>query len=439
MPETTVSAPSQSGISLIESDREIAEYRLDCNGLKILLSENHAAPVVTLMVLYRVGSRNEGAGFTGATHFLEHMMFKGTDEYNPEQGRGIDDVLKPMGAAYNATTWFDRTNYFECVPSVHLEQCIAIEADRMRNLNLKQSDRDLEMTVVRNEFERSENEPDDVLDKEFWAIAFREHPYHWPTIGWKSEVEGVPISKLKDFYDTFYWPNNAVVLLVGDFETEPALSLIAKYFGKLTASPHPIPTVYTVEPPQEGERRFEVSRAGDLPRVGIGFHTPQATHPDIYALSAMSAILGGGRRSTRLYKRLVDTSMVSSVSAHLWELYDPALFEVSATVSPDAEPKEVEKIVLEEINKLVKEPPTKEELDRAKKANRKSTILQSADPLVWAQMIAEAEAAADWKWLLSYDDRFDEVTPADIQKVAAKYFARENRTVGYFIPKESDS
>lgn len=435
MAQKVLSKVPVSGVSLIDSEQDISEYRLDCNGLKILLCENHAAPVVTLMSLYKVGSRNEGAGFTGATHFLEHMMFKGTQEYNPEHGRGIDDILKPMGAVYNATTWFDRTNYFECMPSVHLEQCIVLEADRMRNLQLKQRDRDLEMTVVRNEFERSENEPDDVLDKEFWAAAFREHPYHWPTIGWKSEVEGVPMSKLRDFYDTFYWPNNAVVVLVGDFEPDKALSLLSKYFGKYPSSPHPIPTVYTVEPPQQGERRFDVSRAGDLPRVTVGFHTPAATDLDIYPLGAMAAILGGGRRSTRLYKRLVDTNMVSSVSAHQWELYDPALFEVSATISPDVDPKLVEKIILEEIAKLAKEPPTEEELTRAKKANRKSTILQSADPLVWAQMLAEAEAVADYKWLLSYDDRFDQVTARQIMKVAGKYFSRENRTVGYFIPK----
>jgi zinc protease len=424
------------GVSQVASAKGITEFRLDANGLKILLVPNHSAPVVTTMVLYRVGSRDEGAGFTGSTHFLEHLMFKGTTEHNSDKGNGLDDLLKPIGAVYNATTWFDRTNYFECAPREHLETCIMLEADRMRNLVLKQEDRDSEMTVVRNEFEIGENDPDDVLDKELWAVAFREHTYHWPTIGWRSEVEGVPMERLKQFYDTFYWPNNAVVLLVGDFEQDNALELIVKHFGKYTRSPHAIPTVYTVEPPQQGERRFEVRRGGDLPRVHTAFHIPNATHADIYPLAAMAAILGGTRRSSRLYKRLIDSGLASRAFAQNWELRDPGLFQVGATVAPDVKVEDVEAALLDEIAKLAAEPVTEAELERARKANRKSTVLQAADPLVWARMIGEAEASADWRWMVEYDDNFDKVTPADVQRVAQKYFSRDNRTVGIFIPKD---
>src|SRR5215470_13223698 len=232
---------SRLGIRQIQADKGIVEYRMAANGLKILLVENHSAPVVTTMVLYRVGSRDEAVGYTGATHFLEHMMFKGTRKHNPAKGNGLDDLLKPIGALYNATTWFDRTNYFEAVPSEHLELCIALEADRMRNLVLKQDDRDSEMTVVRNEFERGENEPDDIMQKDMYAMAFREHPYQIPTIGYRSDVENVPMARLRAFYETFYWPNNATVIVVGDFEPAKALKLVSKHFGKIRRSPKPIP------------------------------------------------------------------------------------------------------------------------------------------------------------------------------------------------------
>ena len=426
------------GYEWIGEAKGIAECRLKANGLRVLLVENHSAPVVTFMKLYRVGSRNEGAGNSGATHFLEHMMFKGTNAHNPADGRGFDDVLKPMGALYNATTWFDRTNYFECVGSEHLDTCIALEADRMRNLVLKKEDRDSEMSVVRNEFERGENDPDDVLDKEIWKNAFLEHPYHIPTIGWRSDVEGVPMERLKEFYDTFYWPNNCTVIVVGDFDPGTTLRQIAKHFGKIPASPKPIPEMYTVEPPQEGERRFKIRRAGDLARVGLAFHVPQANHPDNYPLAAMAAILGGTRRSSRLYKRLIDSGLASAASSMKWELRDPALFTVYATVSHDAKSEDVEAAVLDEVAKLAAEPVSDDELRRAKAANRKGTTLAAADPMAYARQIAEAEACANWHWLVEYDDKFDAVTPADIQRVARTYFGQDNRTVGYFTPKEEE-
>src|SRR5580704_3567319 len=197
----TVDKKSKGSPTRISEVKEVAEYRLD-NGLRVLIAENHSAPVATLLVVYRVGSRNEGVGYTGSTHFLEHMLFKGTGEHNAEKGNGMDDLLTQIGAHWNATTWFDRTSYYEVVPNDFLELCIALEADRMRNLRLRQVDRDSEMSVVRNELERGENHPEEALEKELYAIAFREHPYHHPTIGWRSDVEGVPMERLRQFYDT---------------------------------------------------------------------------------------------------------------------------------------------------------------------------------------------------------------------------------------------
>ncbi|RTL41857.1 MAG: insulinase family protein [Candidatus Melainabacteria bacterium] len=424
------------GFSKVQEAKGIVEYRLDSNGLKVLLSENHAKPVVTFMALFHVGSRNEAVGFTGSTHFLEHLMFKGTPAHNPQDGNGVFEMMKPLGNLLNATTWFDRTNYFECVPAEHLPLCIELEADRMRNLMLRVDDRNSEMTVVRNEMERGENEPDRVMMGEMFAVAFREHPYHHPTIGWRSDVEGVSLERMKEFYDVFYWPNNCTVMVRGDFDTVEALELIAKHYGKIPASPHPIPTVYTVEPPQEGERRFEINRPGDLPRVWAGFHIPQAAHEDTYALAAMRAVLGGsGSKSSRLYKRLIDSGLCASASASHMELRDPGLFMVSGTVSAEHSVDEVEAAMFDEVAKLAAEPVTLDELNRAKNANRKSTILGALDPMGWANMIAEGEASVDWKWVIEYDDNFDKVTPADVQRVAAKYFGRNNRTVGHFIPK----
>jgi zinc protease len=424
------------GFTKVQEAKGIVEYRLDRNGLKVLLSENHAKPVVTFMALFHVGSRNEAVGFTGSTHFLEHLMFKGTPTHNPQDGNGVFEMMKPLGNLLNATTWFDRTNYFECVPAEHLPLCIELEADRMRNLMLRVDDRNSEMTVVRNEMERGENEPDRVMMGEMFAVSFREHPYHHPTIGWRSDVEGVSLERMKEFYDVFYWPNNCTVMVRGDFDTVEALELIARHYGPIPASPHKIPTVYTVEPPQEGERRFEINRAGDLPRVWAGYHIPEAAHADTYALAAMRAVLGGSSsKSSRLYKRLIDTGLCASVSASHMELRDPGLFMVNGTVSADHTVAEVEAAFYEEIARLAAEPVTLDELNRAKNANRKSTILGALDPMGWANMIAEGEASVDWKWVVEYDDNFDKVTPADVQRVAAKYFGRTNRTVGYFIPK----
>jgi zinc protease len=424
------------GFSKVQEAKGIVEYRLDRNGLKVVLSENHAKPVVTFMALFHVGSRNEAVGYTGSTHFLEHLMFKGTPTHNPQDGNGVFEMIKPLGNLLNATTWFDRTNYFECVPAQHLPLCIELEADRMRNLMLRVDDRNSEMTVVRNEMERGENEPDRVMMGETFSVAFREHPYHHPTIGWRSDVEGVSLERMKEFYDVYYWPNNCTIMVRGDFETVAALELIAKHYGAIPSSPEPIPTVYTVEPPQEGERRFEIVREGDLPRVWAAYHIPAASHTDTYALAAMRAILGGsGSKSSRLYKRLIDSGLCSGASASHMELRDPGLFMVNGTVSANHTVAEVEAALFEEIAKLAAEPVTLEELNRAKNANRKSTILGALDPMGWANMIAEGEASVDWKWTIEYDDNFDLVTPADVQRVAGQYFARTNRTVGHFIPK----
>jgi zinc protease len=423
------------GITRVREAKGIVEYKLEANGLKILLAENHSSPVVTVMPVYRVGSRNEAVGHTGATHILEHLMFKGVKDGRTGEIYNFPDRLKPLGAQWNATTWFDRTNYFECVASEHLELCIASESDRMRNLLLREEERASEMTVVRNELERGQNDPTRVLLQALYATAYNEHPYHHPTIGWVSDVEGMSIDRLKQFYDEFYWPDNATLLVMGDFDSAHALELVAKYYGAIERAPKAWPVVYTTEPKQEGERRFEVNRAGDAHRIAVGFHVPEASHKDNHALAAMGAILGGGRKTSRLYKALVDTGLASSANVWHFEQRDPGMFMVFASVAEGKDPAVVEKAILAEIEKLAKEPVLDDELKRAKTANRKGTVLQSADPMQMANQLAEAEAAADWTFYVDYDEKFDAVTADDVKRVASTYFERDNRTVGHFIPK----
>ncbi len=426
------------GVTRVTEAAGIVEYRL-ANGLKILLKENHAAPVTTFMVAYPVGSRNEGAGNTGSAHFFEHLMFKGTRQFDPEEGNGVMDVFARVGAFINANTSRDRTRYFEVVPSEHLELTIRVEADRMRGLKNRKRDRNSEMTVVRNEFERGENSPGSALYKEVCAAAFKEHPYHHSVIGFRSDVEGIPMKRMVEFYDQYYWPNNATAIVVGDFASDEALRLIAKYFGRIPRSPQAIPQVYTVEPPQEGEKRLEVRRSGDLPQLLIAYHTQAASHPDTYTLAVLHAILGNsGKASSPLYKALVKPGLVTSASAGNDENRDPGLFMISATLTPGTEFALVEAAIYAELSKLASEPVSLEDLGRVKAANRKGTVLANDDPKNLTDLISQGESVADWKWAVEYDDHVDAVTPEDIMRVAGTYFNARNRTVGHFIPTDPE-
>src|SRR3954462_164743 len=316
------SSATPSGFTHVRTEGEISEYRLDANGLTVLLLPDHSAPAVTMMVTYRVGSRNESYGTTGSTHLLEHLMFKGTKEHNKEAGTGFDQLLERTGAITNATTSLDRTNYFETVGSQDLALAIELEADRMRNLRLREEDRRPEMTVVRNEYERGENNPAESLEKEMWATAFFAHPYHHSTIGWRSDFEKVPIEKLRAFYDTFYWPNNATVTIIGDFDPPEALKLVKKYYGAIPRSSQPIPAVYTQEPPQTGPRRVMVQRPGELGVVMMAEKIPHAKHADYAALRVLGMILSDGRNS-RFYKALTDKNLTTNVDAYPEFNHDP--------------------------------------------------------------------------------------------------------------------
>ena len=424
----------EPGFKFIKASGGIEEYRLTSNKLRVLTLEEHSAPVTTFMVTYHVGSRNEAIGHTGATHLLEHLMFKGSKKYNKENNTAIWTELQNIGAQINATTWNDRTNYFEVVPSEHLERAIAIEADRMRNAFLKDEDRQPEMTVVRNEFERGENSPFDVLDKNIWATAYQAHPYHHSTIGWRSDIENVSTKRLQEFYNVYYWPNNATVTVIGDFEKKRTLALIKKYFGAHGRSQHAIPEMYTEEPAQEGPRRIMVKRAGQTGIVGVGHKTPEGLNQDTYALQVLGKILTEGKIS-RLYKRIVDPGLATSLFMYDFPFKDCGMFISYVFLTPETDHNFVEEIILGEYRQIIKEGIKQKELDRAK-AQIKANIAFSRDgSYAVASALNEAIAIGDWTFYSTFMDHIIKVSRKDIQRVAEKYLIEDQSTTGWFIPQ----
>jgi zinc protease len=434
-PKSEVRNPADA-FTFVQEKSGIREFRLAFNGLRLLLIQNQVAPVATFAIVYHVGSRNEAVGHTGATHLLEHLMFKGTPEFERSRGTAVASVLEALGARFNATTWFDRTNYYETLPSDQLEVAARIEASRMRHALLRDEDRAPEMTVVRNEFERGENSPFQVLYKHSFATAFREHPYHHPTIGWRSDIEGVSTARLKEFYDTFYHPNNATAMIIGDFEEDAALSMIARHFGTIPPSARPIPSVYTVEPPQEGERRFVVRRVGQVAWCGLSWRTVEARHPDTPALAVLSNILGGGLTS-RLHQALVEKSLALSVSVVPWQLRDPALFSVFAPVRPTVEPAQVEAVIRQEIARVAADAVTRAECEKAQTQIEAEVIFDRDSTDQIAASLSEAIAVADWEWYADYPAAIRRVTPEDVRRVARAYLHDDALTAGLYLPKAS--
>jgi zinc protease len=424
---------SVEGFSHIKSLGGIDEYRLDANGLTVLVLPDHSAPVVTFQVTYRVGSRHEVTGTTGATHLLEHLMFKGTERHNEAAGNGIAQYLDRVGAGFNATTWVDRTNYFATLGPEHLEGYIAIEADRMRNLRLREEDRQSEMTVVRNEYERGENSPGNALEKEVFAAAFVAHPYHHSTIGWRSDIENVPIEKLRQFYDTFYWPDNATVTVVGDVQPAEVLSLIKKHFGAIPRAPKPIPQVYTEEPVQNGARRVTLKRAGALGLVMIAYKVPHARHADLPALSVLGSVLSSGRNS-RLYRALVDQSLATFASAGVMPTHDPGLFTFRVALAQGVTHEQAEKVVLAEIERIKKEGVTADEVQRVIQQYRASEAYTRDGTMGMAVTLNESIAAGDWTLYITFLEQVARVTSADVQRVAQEYLIEDRSTTGWFVP-----
>ena len=424
------------GFAHVKTAGSIDEYTLQSNGLQVLLMPEHSSPTLTFMVTYRVGSKNEVTGTTGATHLLEHLMFKGSKNHTREKGNNVDQLLERTGAIYNATTWLDRTNYYANMGSEHLPAVMGMEADRMRNLLLREEDRKPEMTVVRNEFERGENSPIQALYKEIYQTAFVAHPYHHSTIGHRSDIEKVSIEKLREFYNTFYWPNNATVTIIGDFQPAKALELVKKSFGAYPHSPKPIPALYTEEPEQNGARRTLVKRAGQLGVVAVAHKIPAATHADFAAVMLMSAILADGKNS-RMYKAITNKNLSTGVEGEMGIFSDPSMHIVFAPLAPGAKHDEVETIILHEIERLKKDGVTEVELQAAVAKNAADAAFKLDGSFGIAGNINEFISAGDWTLFYGLDEATKKVTVADIQRVANKYLTDDHSTTGWFVPTSS--
>jgi len=431
--KTPAARPAVDGFSYVQSLGGIDEYRLDSNGLQVLLLPDHSVPVLTFMVTYRVGARNEVLGTTGATHLLEHLMFKGTTNRDREKGNNVDQLLERTGAQYNATTYLDRTNYYETLGSEHLAMVVEMEADRMRNLKLDDNDRKPEMTVVRNEFERGENSPFQALIKETYQAAYVAHPYHNSTIGWRSDIERVPIEKLRAFYDTFYWPDNATVTVIGDFQAAEALGLIKKFYGVFPKAPHPYPDMYTQEPEQTGPRRVNVRRAGQLGVVAVAFKNPAGLHDDWAATEILANILTDGKNS-RLYRALTDKGLTTNVVAFNGYFRDPSLCIIFGALAPGATHEQVEKIIFEEVEKLKKDGVTQAEVEAAVAKQISDMAFQRDGSFAIAGQLNEHIATGDWRNFVQVGDKFRKVTPVTVQGAANKYFNTDQSTTGWFIP-----
>lgn len=402
------------------------------NGLQVLMKEVHTAPIMCVSIWYRAGSKHEEVGRTGLAHLLEHMMFKGTDQY----GKGVyDRLLEGNGALNNATTWFDRTNYYVMIAADRVDVAMMLEADRMRGALFTDQDLEDEMPVVRNEMEIGEDDPFTELDERIGSVAFLEHPYHWPTIGWKSDVEGIRANDIHAYYDRYYWPNHAFLVLVGDLSAPEMLANAVEHFGSLPQGGI-APEVVTVEPPQKGERRFLIREAGETRMLGFGYRVPEATHEDMPAIASLGRILAEGR-SSRLYRALIERGLASEVQAYVQPMEEPFLFFVWVTLAEEADPDEVQQILDEEIARLQTAAPSEAELSRSFKQYKVATLFERDDLTELMFEIGEAESRGGYELFDTALERTESVTPADVQRAAAAYLVPDHRTVGFYLPRDA--
>ncbi len=406
----------------------VSEYYLP-NGLRVLYKRVTAAPVVAVCVTFHVGSRNEAKGHTGSTHILEHLLFKDSKKFNRANGKAITDYLEWFGAYINATTWLDRTNYFELLPRKRLEEALALEADRMRGSLFSAKDLASEMTVVRNEYERSRNNPFELLDEEMMSVAFVEHPYRIPTIGTKEDIENSTAEKLREFYDTFYWPNNATLAVMGDVPWSEVGKAVLKYFAPIPSSPRHIPTMDNVEPPQDMPRTVELRKPLGISIASLAYKVPQGKHPDFPALLVLSIILGGGF-SSRLQRALVDRGRAADTSVALPALHDPGVLTLIAHVAGKIPPKTVLVDMRKEIQKIASKPPTQNELKYAKERILSHIAYERDGVFSEIRALSESIAAGDWTLGYRAEEMVRKVRPTDVLRVAKKYLKPSNETSG---------
>lgn len=412
------------------------------NGLTVLTREVHHAPVASFWMFYRVGSRNEVPGVTGISHWVEHMLFKGTPQFPKGE---IDRLIARNGGVLNGMTWIDFTTYFESLPADRFDLALRLEADRMKNSVFDPDELESERTVILSERQMYENHPTFILNEEVRATAFKVHPYNHQVIGWQTDLETMDRDDLWRHYRTYYTPNNSIAAAVGDFETNVLLDRIRELFGPISRGPA-VPPVRFEEPQQPGERRATVRGEGSTAYVHVVFHVPSADHADFFPLVVLDSVLGGAQsmalfggggttnRTSRLYKGLVKTGLASGAVSSVRPTIDPYLFTVAATVRTGSTPGEVEDAIWQELERLKTDRVTTKELERAIKQAKAQFAYSSESVTNQAYWLGVSSIFADHTWLDTYLERLAEVTTDDVQRVAQQYLAEVNRTVGWYVP-----
>lgn len=424
---------------------DVRETKLP-NGLTVLTRELHHAPVATFWVWYAVGARNELPGLTGVSHWVEHMLFKGTEQFRPGD---IFRLVTKNGGTLNGFTWIDYTTYFETLPSDRIDLALRIESDRMANAVFDPEEVASERTVIISEREGHENEPTWRLDEELTAVAFKAHPYGNPVIGWKSDLRTMTRDDLYRHYRRYYAPGNAVAVAVGDFATDQLLEQVEARFGGIPAVETPPPPVRAVEPEQEAERRLTMRRPAPTRYLQVAYHAPAASDPDAVPMLVLDAILSGAKsmgmmggrapmgRSSRLYRALVDAGLATSARSSVGLTRDPFLMDVSVTLRPGVALSDAERVLFEVIDDLKANGPTDEELARAKKQARAQFSYGTETVTSNGYWLGALSIVASWRLFGELVPRMEAVTAEDVRRVAARYLTEANRTVGWLEPSEA--
>jgi zinc protease len=423
----------------------VRETSLD-NGLKVLVHEVHAAPLVSVWCWYRVGSRDEGPGRTGVSHWVEHMNFKGTVNIPRDEIKGL---VERFGGLWNGYTWIDQTTYLETAGREALDQLLFIEAERMANCLYEPEDCESERTVIISELQGGENDPDQLLEQELTATAFRAHTYRHPTIGWLPDLKSMTREDLYDHYRRYYIPNNATLVVAGDVDTDDVLKRVEKVFGGIPPSPDP-PRLIVAEPPQLGERRVVIERPGTTAYLKAAWHAPAVLDRDFFPMLVLDAILTGAKganlwssfrglppqRKSRLYTALVDRSLASSVSGMLLPTAQPFLYTVSLTAMQGIALRTLEDALVAEIERVRTDGVTDEEVARARRQLRACFVFETDSITNIAHQLGYFETVAGPGFFSELQSRVDRVTTSEVSEVARQRLSATSRTMGWFQPIE---
>ena len=413
------------------------------NGLKVLLKEIHTAPIISSWLWYRVGSRDEVQGRTGVSHWVEHMQFKGTDQF---PANILDKAISREGGSWNAFTFMDWTAYFETMPADKIDLALRLESDRMVNSRFDPNEVASERTVIISEREGNENEPLFRLGEVIQQTAFRIHPYHHEVIGDMADLHAITRADLYDHYRGFYLPNNAVMAVSGDFDTQSMLARIKELFEPIPAGGEPA-RLAREEPPQNGEVRLSVEGPGETTYVQVCYRFPAASHPDFFPLSVLDSLLAGpsnlnmfsggiSNKTSRLYRALVDKELAVSVHGGAQATIDPFLYTNTMTIHPRRKPEEALAALDREINRVRDEKVSREEITRAIKQARALFAYGSENITNQGFWLGYSEMFANYSWFQTYLDKLSSVTAKDIQRVANEYFKPQSRVVGTYAPTE---